>query len=451
MAPPPPSAWPVPNTAACEHTSPAKRSRGFPNPPSGCALTLAAISPNEHPAPLPFPPPQIPFHPLMPAPHNTPSPESFIRPLVRQLHAYVPGEQPSIQGLIKLNTNENPCPPSDKVLNAIRKATDQRLRLYPNPTAQPLRKQLADLHGCRPENILIGNGSDELLALATRAFVEPRPSGLPSISRRASHPRSMIQFFTPSYSLYPVLADIHGACRNPVPLETDFALPTPTQLRRGRAWDFEAALTYITTPNAPTGRGYARADLETLCRAQRGVVILDEAYVDFADDHALPLALQYPHVLVTRTFSKAYSLCFQRVGYLVGHPSLIAAFDKIRDSYNVNGLGQIAAAATLASLPHYRRNFRRILLTRQHTTTALTHLGFHVFPSQTNFVLASPPRWPAADWLPALRARKILVRWFDTPELRGYLRITIGTDAEMQTLLAACREILDSNALPVTN
>lgn len=382
----------------------------------------------------------------MPPTPPHPAPASLIRPLIRQLQPYVPGEQPQIAGLIKLNTNENPYPPAPKVLEAIRKATDQRLRLYPNPTAQALREKLAALHDCRPENILVGNGSDELLALATRAFVDPRPSGMPSVSRRASHPRSTVQYFTPSYSLYPVLASIHGANRNPVPLETDFELPTPVQLRRARTWDFAAALTYITTPNAPTGRGYATADLDTLCRAQRGVVLLDEAYVDFANEHAMSLALKYPHVLVARTFSKAYSLCFQRIGYVAGHPELIAALDKMRDSYNVNGLGQVAALATLSSLTHYRSNFRHIIAARQRTAAALNQLGFRVFPSQTNFLLVRPPHWPATEWHVALRTRKIVVRWFDAMDVRGYLRITIGTDAEMQSLLTACRQILNSTA-----
>jgi histidinol-phosphate aminotransferase len=372
--------------------------------------------------------------------------DSLVRPQVRQLHPYVPGEQPRVTGLVKLNTNENPYPPSPKVIEAVRKATDQRLRLYPEPTARSLKEKLAQLHGCSPENIVVANGSDEILALATRAFVEPRPSSAPSIARRATHPRSTVQFFTPSYSLYPVLAEIHGAHRNAVPLEGAFALPTVTQLRRGRAWTFEAALTFITTPNAPSGRGYSRSELEALCRAQRGVVLLDEAYADFAVDHALPLALQYPNVLVARTFSKAYSLCFQRIGYAVGHPGLIHALDKIRDSYNVNGLGQIAALATLSSLPYYHHNLRRIQATRTRVAAALAALGFHVFPSQANFLFVRPPRWPAAEWHEALRRRKVLVRWFSAIDVRGYLRITIGTDAEMDSLLHACSIILKDPA-----
>jgi histidinol-phosphate aminotransferase len=354
---------------------------------------------------------------------------------VQRLHPYVPGEQPRIPGLVKLNTNENPYSPSPKVRSAIRAATDGRLRLYPNPTAQLLREKLARLHGCEPENIIVGNGSDELLAMAVRCFVEPSP-------RRTRHSRTVVQFFTPSYSLYPVLADIHGAASNPLPLNPDFTIPSLHELRLGRQWDFEAALTFITTPNAPTGRGYETAQLAELCRHYKGLVLLDEAYVDFADQHALSLALKHPHVLVARTFSKAYSLCFQRVGYCVGHPDLIAALQKIRDSYNVNGLGQIAALATLDNLPYYRANFRKIIATRQKLTKDLGDLGFDVLPSQTNFIFARPPTFPANEWLAKLRTQKILVRWFDQPAIRDFLRITIGTPREAAALLRAARKIL---------
>jgi histidinol-phosphate aminotransferase len=172
------------------------------------------------------------------------------------------------------------------------------------------------------------------------------------------------------------------------------------------------------------------------------VVILDEAYVDFAEENALSLALEHPHVLVARTFSKAYSLCFQRVGYFVGHPALIAALDKLRDSYNVNGLGQIGALATLDHLSYYRANFRRIKATRGRLGETLRTLGFEVLPSQTNFILARPPRFPASEWLEKLRERKILVRWFASAEVKDYLRITIGTDPETDALLGAARDIL---------
>ena len=359
----------------------------------------------------------------------------LIRPLVHHLHAYVPGEQPKIKGLIKLNTNENPYPPSPKVLAAVKAAVDGRLRLYPNPMAEKLRAKLAKLHGCRPENIIIGNGSDEVLALAVRAFTEPSPKS------KTQSPKSVVQYFTPSYSLYPVLADTHGAANNAVPLPPDFSLPSVAELKRGKKWNFNAALTLVTTPNAPSGRGYKTSGLEKLCRAQHGVVVLDEAYVDFANENALKLALKFPHVLVARTFSKAYSLCFQRVGYFIGPAELIAALDKMRDSYNVNGLGQIAAETTLNDLKFYRANFKKIIATREWLSRELTKLGFRVLPSQTNFILAKPPLFPAKGWLQKLREQKILVRWFSAPEVSDYLRITIGTPAEAAALVKAVRTI----------
>jgi len=371
----------------------------------------------------------------------------LIRPLVRELHAYVPGEQPKIKGLIKLNTNENPYPPSPKVLAAVKAAVDGRLRLYPNPTAERLREKLARLHGCQPENVIAGNGSDELLALATRCFVEPALKGgvprRPYFGSRRTRPSETVQYFTPSYSLYPVLADIHGAAKNALPLNPDFSLPSLHELKLGKVWDFRAALTFVTTPNAPSGRGCPTEKLDELCRAHKGVVVLDEAYVDFAEEYAMALALKYPHVLVARTFSKAYSLCFQRVGYFVGHPELIAALHKIRDSYNVNGLGQIAAEATLDDLPYYRANFKKIIATRARLSRELTQLGFRVLPSQTNFILVQPPRFSAEAWLQKLRARKILVRWFKQPETRDYLRISVGTAAEAEALVGAAKAVLD--------
>ncbi len=363
----------------------------------------------------------------------------LIRPLVRSIRPYVPGEQPKLRGLIKLNTNENPYPPSPRVLETVRQAVDGRLRLYPNPSAEGLREQLASLHGCGVENIIVGNGSDELLALATRCFAEPKQT-----ENLKSRSPATIQFFTPSYSLYPVLANIHGGHTNAVPLGADFALPSMARLRREKVWDFKAALTFVTTPNAPSGRGYTTAELDRLCRAQRGVVILDEAYVDFAKEHALDLALKHPHVLVARTFSKAYSLCFQRVGYFIGSPELIDALHRIRDSYNVNGLGQVAAEATLQDLPYYQANFREIIATREDLARQLERLGFEALPSQANFLLAKPPSEAAESWVGALREKKILVRWFSQPAVRDCLRITIGTPTECKAFMRAVRQILSS-------
>jgi histidinol-phosphate aminotransferase len=241
---------------------------------------------------------------------------------------------------------------------------------------------------------------------------------------------------TPSYSLYPVLADIHGAKRSEVSLRRDFGLPEVAKFER------DAALTFITTPNAPSGRGYTTKELEALCRHLRGVVVLDETYVDFADENAMELGLKFPHVIISRTFSKAYSLCFQRVGYYVGPPDLIAALDKIRDSYNVNGLGQVAALATLRDLPYYRKNFKKIRATREWLTTELGRVGFETLPSQTNFLFTRPPKFAAEKWLGELRARKVLVRWFNYPETRDFLRITIGTEREAAALVSAVKKIL---------
>jgi histidinol-phosphate aminotransferase len=226
-----------------------------------------------------------------------------------------------------------------------------------------------------------------------------------------------------------------------VPLQGDFTIPSVPQLRRGKRWDFQAALTFVTTPNAPSGRGYSTQELDALCSAMKGVVVLDEAYVDFADENALELCLKHPHVIISRTFSKAYSLCFQRIGYWVGHPELIAALHRIRDSYNVNGLGQIAASATLLALPYYQRNFRRVIKSRSRMAQALTDLGWQVLPSQTNFILARPPGPPARQWLDDLRQKKILVRWFAAADLESYLRITIGSESEMDTLLKTIRSL----------
>jgi histidinol-phosphate aminotransferase len=372
-----------------------------------------------------------------------PDTKTLVRPLVHNLHAYVPGEQPAIPDLIKLNTNENPYPPSPEVLKAVKDAVDERLRLYPNPSAAGLREKLSKLHGCSPDNIVVGNGSDDVLALATRAFVEPvSVESAKAAPRRRVKPKSMVQYFWPSYSLYPVLADIHGAGKNAVPLKPDFAMPSVAEMRAGKKWRFDAALSLVTTPNAPSGRGYATSELEKLCKAMKGVVILDEAYADFADENAMELALKYPHVIVSRTFSKAYSLCFQRVGYFVGHRDLIDALHKVRDSYNVNGLGQIAASATLDDLDYYRRSFRKVIATRKRLSEKLAALGFEVLPSQTNFILCKPPKIQAQSWLGLLRVRKIIVRWFNQPETRDFLRITVGTDAEAAALLHAVKEIL---------
>ncbi|MCS1407396.1 MAG: Histidinol-phosphate aminotransferase [Verrucomicrobia subdivision 3 bacterium] len=360
------------------------------------------------------------------------------------MEAYTPGEQPDDPNLIKLNTNENPYEPAPRVLKAVREAVGERLRLYPHPTADPLRRKLAALHGCSLDQIIVGNGMDELLALATRAFVEPE---IHSTTRRSG--RQIIQYFTPSYSLYPVLAAIHGARVNEVPLNTDFSIPRQALIKTA-GWKSEVALTYITTPNAPGGQIYRNEDLRRLCKNTKGVIILDEAYADFAPWNTMPLVKEFHHVIVARTFSKAYSLCCQRIGYFVGPEPLITALHKICDSYNVNGLGQVAAAATLDELPYYRENIQRIIQERDRLTACLRQYKFNVLPSATNFILAAPPVGSGIteSWFEHLHERGILVRWFPHSAIRRFLRITIGRPKQNRILGTTVGELLKSGPLP---
>lgn len=369
----------------------------------------------------------------------------MIRRHLRQFLAYSPGEQPSAQSKwIKLNTNENPFPPAPEVLEAVKNACDARFRLYPDPLASGLRKSLAKLHGVAPENVLVGNGSDDILAMCLRTFVEPSDS---AIASQFPH-RATVQYFDPSYSLYPVIAGIHKAKQLSQPLGPDFEIPSVRALRDSSKWDMKAALTLVTTPNAPSGRGYATSQLDELCRALKGVVVLDEAYAEFARENAMSLATRHPHVLVCRTFSKAYSLCFQRIGYVVGHPELIQALDKVRDSYNVNGLGQVAAISTLNHHEYYERNFQVVIEERNHLSQSLQALGFHVFPSQTNFILVEPTGLSAPEWFEKLHEQKIMIRYFKHPRVEKFLRISVGSPAENRKLLASIKKILKSIQTP---
>ena len=369
-----------------------------------------------------------------------PSSDSLVRPHIGLLTPYTPGEQPEETSIIKLNTNENPYLPSPKVLDAVRNAVGEQLRLYPSPTAESLRRKLASLHGCSANQIIVGNGSDELLALATRAFVQPVVKKTQKYSDR-----QVVQYFAPSYSLYRSLASIHAARTNEVPLTQSFGIPAPPLLQNA-GWRPDAALSFVTTPNAPSGRPYRTTELRRLCAATRGAIILDEAYVDFAEENALSLATEFDHVIVSRTFSKAYSLCFQRIGYFVGPEPLIAALHKIRDSYNVNGLAQIAALAALDDLPYYRKNLQTIVRERNKLARSLLRLDFEVTPSAANFLLVSPPNGSktAAAWQKQLRQQGILVRWFPDPSVRHCLRITIGTPEQNQILRKTLRKILRS-------
>lgn len=346
-----------------------------------------------------------------------------IRPSVVSLDAYVPGEQRPVPDLVKLNTNENPYPPSPAVAAALSAFPAAALARYPDPACTALRRRLAELHGCSPENIIVGNGSDEVLRLATRAFTVPGGS---------------IATFDPSYSLYPVLAAAEELTTRRVPLAPGFAWadPTPADLA-------DATLFFLTNPNAPTGVLYPRAAIQTFCESFPGTVLIDEAYADFAtgpdSGSWAPYAAASQNTIVCRTLSKSHSLAGLRLGYLVGPRLLIDAVCKLKDSYNIDALAQAIALAALSDLAPMQANTERIRATREATRAALEARGWSVVPSQSNFLFAAPPPSapPAADIFQSLREKNILVRHFPGPRTGDHLRITIGTGDQMSTLLAA--------------
>lgn len=341
----------------------------------------------------------------------------FIRKAVQSMTAYTPGEQPKERDVVKLNTNENAYPPSPKIAELLKQSTD-RLRLYPDPVCTDLREALADLHGCSPGQIFVGNGSDEVLAMCVRAFVERDGS---------------IGYFEPSYSLYPVLAALHEIATKPVRLNEDFSWNMPT--------GYSSSLFFLANPNAPTSLQYPASSVESFCRGFPGVVLIDEAYVDFAAYNCVGLALSSENVLVARTFSKSYSLAGLRVGYVVGRESLIQAFYKIKDSYNVDRLSQEIATAAVRDVNHMRRNVERIKETRAVVAGKLAARGFEVCPSETNFLWVKPPKLGAKQVFDGLRSRKILVRYFPGELTGEHLRITIATGGEMEALLSALDSI----------
>ena len=343
----------------------------------------------------------------------------LIRSMVTAMAGYTPGEQPRIQGLIKLNTNENPYPPSPRVGAALRQFGVSGLRRYPDPLCLALRRRIAQLHKCRLEEVFVGNGSDEILALCTKAFVEDCGT---------------IGYFEPSYSLYPVLAAIRAVATRPVELAPDFGWRMPPRYR--------ASLFFMTTPNAPTGVQYPPAVVGRFCRTFPGVVLIDEAYVDFAPVDCMALAKKMGNVLVLRTLSKSFALAGLRVGYVVGHKALIAAMFKLKDSYNVDMLAQRLALAALADIKHMRRTAARIARNRARLARGLSRLGCAVAVSAANFLWVNPGAISAAAYFAALRRRKILVRYFPGPRTGTHVRITVGTGRECDALIGATAAIL---------
>jgi histidinol-phosphate aminotransferase len=341
-------------------------------------------------------------------------PSDLLRPSVRATAPYVPGEQPAEgRRVIKLNTNENPYPPSPAVLDALRAAIDGGVRLYPDPEARGLRERAARVYGIPPDHILAGNGSDELLALLLRATVDPG---------------DRVAFPVPTYSLYETLVAVQGGAAIRAEFPDDWSLPASLATTGAR-------VTFVCNPNSPSGTVASLDAIEALARALPGVLVVDEAYADFADGDAMALAGRLHNVLVLRTLSKSFSLAGMRCGLAFGHPDLLAGLRTVKDSYNLSRLTQVAAEAALDDVPHMRASAARIRSTRARLTSALERLGYVVPPSQANFVLA---RRPGADQAPvaaALAERGVLVRHFATPRLQDALRITVGSDEEIDVLL----------------
>ena len=330
---------------------------------------------------------------------------------VRKLEEYVPGEQPRAKSVVKLNTNENPYPPSPKCRAALRAFDYARLRRYPDPNCSELCAEIARLNGTTPERVFVGNGSDEILALAAKCFVEDDES---------------IGSLDPSYSLYKTLA----AIRNVKWTGLDVTAST--------------SLFLLTNPNAPTGEFREPSEIAAFTKKFRGVVIVDEAYGDFARANCMSLATAEANrnLIAMRTFSKSYSLAGLRVGYCVGPRDLIRAMYKVKDSYNVDALAQTVALAAIRDQDWMRKNAAKVIRSRTRLSAALEKRGWDVLPSEANFVFARPPApAKAADIFARLRERNIFVRYFPGPKTGDRLRVTVGTEPEMKTLLKALDEL----------
>ncbi len=348
---------------------------------------------------------------------------SAIRPNIKRMSAYQPGEQPQDGGWIKLNANENPYPPSPKVLAALRAHIGPEVRLYPDPLATPVRDAVSRTYGVPREWVLVGNGSDDLLTIVTRTFVDPGEK---------------IVFPSPTYSLYCTLAEIQNAQYVEIPFPEDFTLPPGVAEAGGK-------LTILANPNSPSATLVPRKQVEELARKVKGVLVIDEAYVDFADSNCLDLPKRFENVVVLRTLSKSFNLCGLRVGFAVARPQFIENMMKVKDSYNVNRLGMYAGAAALDDIAYMRGNTEKIKATRARLSSEMKEMGFRVYSSQANFIMACMAvarGLSAKEIYLKLKERKILVRHFNVPRLENCLRISIGTDEEIDALLAALKDML---------
>lgn len=348
--------------------------------------------------------------------------------MVNRLVPYVPGEQPKIDNLVKLNTNENPYPPSPRVIAAIHAAAQQGLQLYPDPEATALRQAIAAQHGLAAQHVFLGNGSDEVLAHAFFAFFQHGcPLLMPDIS----------------YSFYKVYCGLYGIPVEFVPLQPDLSLDVAAY---GRADGAAVAGVVIANPNAPTGVGLPLLQIEQLLRLHpQRVVLVDEAYVDFGGESAMPLIAQYPNILVVHTLSKSRSLAGLRVGFACGQSHLITALERVKNSFNSYPLDRLAIAGGVAAFEdqaYFEQTRRAVMSSREGLVLALEDRGFLVLPSQANFVFARHPQHDAAGIAADLRARGVLVRHFKQPRIEQFLRISIGTPAQCDALLQALDSVL---------
>jgi histidinol-phosphate aminotransferase len=343
--------------------------------------------------------------------------KTYFRENIDGMNGYTPGEQPKDMRYIKLNTNENPYPPSPAVAKALKSFTSDKLRLYPDPLACELRKTIADIFGLKSENIIVGNGSDDILTITTRAFVGEKES---------------LACFEPSYSLYPVLAELQdcNCIKIPLKFDGDFSIPTNT-LQKAES----AKLFYIARPNAPTGTLFPIAEIREICRKFKGIVFVDEAYADFAADNCAGLLSEFPNLIVGRTLSKSYSLAGLRLGYALASAKIIEGMMKVKDSYNVGMLVQAVATAALKDRKYFTATKKKICRTREYLSESLRKKGFTVCASQSNFVFAAPPDNDGEGLYKRLKENGILVRYFRGPVTGRYVRITVGTDSEIKTLL----------------
>jgi histidinol-phosphate aminotransferase len=346
----------------------------------------------------------------------------------RELSPYVPGEQPRIANLVKLNTNESPFGPSPLAVKAMQAAAADALRLYPDPAARELCEALAAHHGVKPEQVFVGNGSDEVLAHAFVALLkQEKPLLFPDVT----------------YSFYPVWAQLYGLAFETVPLDDAMRLRIEDYRRA-------AGSIVIANPNAPTGIALPRSEIARLLEDHRDIpVVIDEAYVDFGGESAVPLIADHPNLLVVQTMSKSRALAGLRVGYALGDAGLIEALCRVKDSFNSYPLGRLAQAGATASVrddAYFRDSCARVVAARDAMARELARLGFAVLPSSANFVFARHPARSGSALAAALRERAVLVRHFNKPRTEPWLRITVGTDADNRRLIAAAAEILGDRA-----